>query len=64
MYAFPSIAVNRFGDALIGYSRFGTNQYASANYSLHALNEPTGTLESDYLYKAGESTYWKDDGSP
>lgn len=59
MYAFPSIAVNRFGDALIGYSRFATNQYASANYSFHALNEPIGTLESDYLYKAGESRYWK-----
>ncbi len=59
MYAFPSIAVNRFGDALIGYSRFGTNQYASANYSLHALNEPMGTLEPDYLYRAGQSSYWK-----
>lgn len=59
MYAFPSIAVNRFGDALIGYSRFGTNQYASANYSLHALNEPMGTFEPDYLYRAGQSSYWK-----
>lgn len=58
-YAFPSIAVNRFGDALIGYSRFSTNQYASANYSFHALNEPDGTLESDYVYRGGTSPYWE-----
>jgi hypothetical protein len=63
-YAFPSIGVNRFGDALVGYSTFSTNQYASANYSFHAANEGARTLEADYRYKAGESAYWKTDGSP
>jgi hypothetical protein len=58
-YAYASIAANRFGDALIGYSSFSTNQYASAEYSLHALNDPSGTLETDYTFKAGESPYWK-----
>lgn len=58
-YAYPSIAVNKFGDALIGYSRFASSQYASANYSLHALNDPTSSLESDYVIKAGESAFWK-----
>lgn len=64
MYAFPSIAVNKFGDVLIGYSRFATNQYAAAAYSFHALNDPQSTLEPEYIYKSGESPYWKQEGSP
>ncbi|HEY5232585.1 MAG TPA: immunoglobulin domain-containing protein [Verrucomicrobiae bacterium] len=58
-YAYPSIAVNRFGDAMIGYSKFSASQYASADYSLHALTDPSASLESDYVIKAGESPYWK-----
>jgi len=33
-YAYPSIAVERDSDVLIGYSRFSASQYASANYSV------------------------------
>ena len=58
-YAYPSIAVNRFGDAMIGYSKFSSSQYASADYSIHALNDPSASLESDYVIKSGESPYWK-----
>ena len=58
-YAYPSVAVNRFGDALIGYSRFATNQYASANYSFHSFDDPANSLESEYVTKAGESAYYK-----
>jgi hypothetical protein len=39
-YAFPSIAVNKNDDALIGYSRFSAQQYASANYSFRAASDP------------------------
>ncbi len=58
-YAYPSIAVNKFGDALIGYSRFSTNQYASANYALHTLDGLNGSVGSDYVFKSGEAPYWK-----
>jgi Immunoglobulin domain len=58
-YGYPSIAVNRFGDAIIGYSRFATNEYARANYSFHAFNDPANSLQTEYLFKAGESAYQK-----
>ncbi len=58
-YGYPSVAVNKFGDALIGYSRFSTNEYPRANYSFHALNDPSSMLESEYLFEAGVSPYWK-----
>jgi hypothetical protein len=56
-YAFPSIGVNRFHDALIGYSRFSSNQYASANYSFRAFYDAASTLRKDRVLKAGESFY-------
>jgi hypothetical protein len=42
-YAYPSLAVNSFNDVLIGYSRFSSNQYASANYTFHAYNVLSAT---------------------
>jgi uncharacterized repeat protein (TIGR01451 family) len=62
-YAFPSIAVNKFDDVLIGYSSFGANQFASANYSFREAGDPLSTLQSDALLKAGEDTYVKDFGT-
>lgn len=62
-YAFPSIAVNSHGDALIGYSRFAASQYASANYAFRFANDPAGTLRHDTVLKAGEAKYDKDLGS-
>jgi len=58
-YAYPSIAVNRCNDVLIGYSSFSTNQYASANYSFRFGTDPPNTLRSDVLLKAGEGVYFK-----
>ena len=56
-YAYPSLSVNRFNDVLIGYSRFGSNQYASANYSFRAANDPPDTLRRDVVLKTGEAPY-------
>src|SRR5207249_3072134 len=56
-YAWPSLSVNQFNDVLIGYSRFSTNQYASANYSFRYGSDPPNTLRSDSVFKAGEASY-------
>lgn len=56
-YAYPSIAVGRCEDVLIGYSSFSPNQYASANYSFRFGTDPTNTLRADAVLKAGEGFY-------
>jgi len=61
-YAFPSIAVNKNEDVLIGFSRFSPFQYASANYAFRSSFDPPGTLEGDVVLKAGEAPYFKDFG--
>jgi hypothetical protein len=62
-YAFPSISVNKFGDALLGYSRFSSNQYASANYSFRAFSENSGSIGTDLVLKSGEGRYYKTFGA-
>jgi uncharacterized delta-60 repeat protein/uncharacterized repeat protein (TIGR01451 family) len=58
-YSYPSLAVNRFNDVMIGFSRFSPSQYASANYAFRSSGDPTNTLQADYVLKAGESPYLK-----
>jgi hypothetical protein len=60
-YAYPSTAVNKFKDVLIGYSTFSTNQYPSASYSFKACNDAVSTMQSESLLKAGEGPYYKTD---
>ena len=62
-FAYPSIAVNKNGDAMIGYSRFGASQYASANYAFHAAADAAGSNQGDTVLKAGEGPYFKDFGT-
>lgn len=56
-YAFPSLAVNRNNDVLIGYSRFAASQYASGNYAYRLASDPTNTLRADTVLKAGLAPY-------
>jgi hypothetical protein len=58
-YAFPSLAVNKTNDVLIGYSRFGAGQYASGNYAYRTCGDPLGTMRDDTVLRAGEGPYWK-----
>lgn len=58
-YAYPSIAVNRNGDALIGYSSFSGTQYPSASYSFRFATDPANSMRSEIVYKAGEAPYTK-----
>jgi putative Ig domain-containing protein len=62
-FAYPSIAVNKKGDAMIGYSRFGASQYASANYAFHSASDTAGSNQGDTILKTGEGPYYKDFGS-
>lgn len=61
-FAFPSIAVNATDDVLIGYSRFSSQQYPSANYSFRSASDTPGTLRDDRVLKAGDAPYYKPDG--
>ena len=62
-YAFPNIAVNRFDDVLIGFSRFAGTQYVSANYAFRAFNDPQNTMQIERAFKGGEDSYWKQDSN-
>jgi hypothetical protein len=56
-YGFPSIAVNKFNDVFIGYSRFSPLAFISDYYTFHASTDPTYTLRGEALLKAGEAPY-------
>lgn len=58
-YAFASMAVNKYSDVLIGYTRFSASQYASAAYSFRAAGDPAGTVRSEVVFKSGEAPYVK-----
>jgi len=58
-YAFPSIAVNRYNDVLLGFSQFSSAQWASAGYAFHDRNDLPGSMRDPYIYKAGEGFYYK-----
>ena len=55
-YAFPSIAVNQRGDALIGYTRFTAGDYPSAGFAFRAGGAP-GRFQNGSIVKPGEAAY-------
>jgi uncharacterized protein (TIGR03437 family) len=57
MYSYPSIAVNRNNDVLIGFSRFGAGDYASAGFAFRTASDPPNTLEPEAMFKRGEAPY-------
>src|ERR1035437_5102890 len=56
-YAYPTIAVNKNNEALIGYTRFSANDYPSAMFAIRTPNDPLNTMQPGVLLKAGESPY-------
>jgi hypothetical protein len=56
-YAYPSIAVNAQGDAMLGYSRFSASTFASAGYTANAFNDTA--MRDPVILKPGEATYVK-----
>ena len=58
-YTFPSIAVNKNNDVLIGYSGFTKDTYASAYYSYRKAADPLGEMSKPALFKSGVAPYVK-----
>ena len=58
-YTFPSLAVNKKGDVLIGYSGFSKDTYASAYYSYRQESDPLGKISKPALFKGGVAPYVK-----
>ncbi len=61
-YFFPTIMVNSFGDAIMGFSGSRSNQYAAAYYTGRSASDPPGEMAPPVLYKEGEATYNLIDG--
>jgi len=61
-FAFPTIAVNAYNDALLGYSSFSATQFASANYSLHVHTDAANTMRPTVQFRAGLAKYFKNFG--
>jgi uncharacterized protein (TIGR03437 family) len=57
LYAYPSIAVNKNGDALMAYTRFSAGDYATAEFSYRAFGDPPNTMQPDNIFKLGEASY-------
>ena len=55
--AYPSLAVNRLGDALIGYSRFSGEEYAAAAYAFHGHDDAGGSTRTEVIYRPGRDVY-------
>ncbi len=56
-YAYPSIAVNKDGDAAIGFSGSSATEYMSAYYT--SMKAGSGTTQPVSLLKSGEAPYYK-----
>ena len=62
-YAYPHVAVNGAGDAIVCFSQFSSAQYPSAGYAMRFGLDVAGTLREPVLVSAGEDYYHKDFGS-
>jgi hypothetical protein len=59
-YAYPSIAVNRDNDVLIGFARFSRDTYPGGGYAYRAAYDPPGSSRTVAVLRDGEATYtWK-----
>ncbi len=56
-YAFPSIAVNKYNDALISYSIFSARLHPGAGYSYHDHKQSSGSSNNSYQSISGQNTY-------
>jgi uncharacterized protein (TIGR03437 family) len=57
LYAYPSIAVNKNGDAMMAYTRFSAGDFPTAEFSYRASSDPANTMQPDNIFKLGESSY-------
>ena len=60
-FAYPSVAVSRRNDLLVGYSRFTPGTFPSAQYSFRIDADLFGSLRDPALLKAGEAKFFVND---
>jgi PKD-like domain/Secretion system C-terminal sorting domain len=58
-YFFPSIAVNKNNDALIGFAHASSTIHPSCSYALHLNGDTAGTWRPVYTYRHGQATYYE-----
>ena len=58
-YAYPSIAVNKNNDVLLGFTEFESDDYGDAAYAFRLHTDPAGTMQDPIIYKEGEDYYQK-----
>ncbi len=61
--SYPSIAVNQYNDAVIGYARYSPNEYVGGFYSFRADTDPSSVLQGEAALKTGEAPYLRTGGS-
>jgi len=57
-YAFPSIAVNAAGDALMGFAYLSSNLYPSAAYSMHFSTDALDSMRPPFIFRHGQKPYY------
>ena len=60
---YPSIAANRFGDAVIGFTRSDATRFPEAAWVGRAGTDPPGTQSAIQVARLGEDAYFKNFGS-
>jgi hypothetical protein len=58
-YAYPSLAVNKNNDVMMGFSNFESDDYADAGYTFRLGTDAAGTMRDPVIYKEGEDYYSK-----
>ena len=58
-YAFPSIAVNKYDDALIGFTHFSATIHPSAAYALHLHTDAIDSMRPYHTFRPGQNTYYQ-----
>jgi hypothetical protein len=59
-YAYPSIAVNRDNDVLIGFACFSRDTYPGGCYAYRGADDPPGAFRTVAVLRDGEAPYtWK-----
>jgi len=58
-YFFPSIAVNREDDMVLGFSHSSPTIFAEAGHAGRLAIDPLGTTRAPVTYKVGEAKYFK-----
>ncbi len=62
-YTFPTVAVNTYNDALIGFTVTSKLIHPCAAYTLHMHTDAVDSMRPAYIYRHGQNTYFKNFGS-